>query len=110
VAASLYGIRPPDFNALRPAGEWQYYDIWFTRPEFNDSGALVNPATITMKVNGVTVHDQAVFTGPTIGRERRPYESHPDAMPLVLQFHGQPVQFRNIWAVRLDEESATIAP
>lgn len=101
MAAALYGQRPPDFNALRPPGEWQYYDIWFTRPEFDEAGELVQPASITLLVNGVRVHDQAILTGPTSHRQRRLYEPH-DINPLMLQNHRSPVEFRNIWIVPLD--------
>ena len=42
MAAALYGVKPPDADALRPAGEWQSYDIWFKRPLFDD--AVLSPA------------------------------------------------------------------
>src|SRR6185369_13858327 len=38
-AASIYGEFPPRVNVSRPPGEWQTFDIKFTRPRFNAAGA-----------------------------------------------------------------------
>jgi hypothetical protein len=103
MAAALYGLKPPDVNPLRPAGEWQFYDIWFQRPIFDENGALVSPARVTVMVNGVLVHDQVPYAGPTSHRKRRPYQAHPDELPLKLQYHSERVSFRNIWLQRLDD-------
>ena len=96
-AASLYGQHPPLVNASRPPGEWQTYDIIFRRPRFDADGKRISPAIVTVFHNGVLVHDHAEMLGPTAHMARRPYEPHPDRLPLVLQDHGQPVRFRNIW-------------
>lgn len=96
-AASLYGQHPPLVNASRPPGEWQTFDIIFRRPRFDADGKLVSPAIVTVFHNGVLVHDHAEMFGPTAHMARRPYEPHADRLPLVLQDHGQPVRFRNIW-------------
>lgn len=105
MAAALYGLKPPDVNALRPAGEWQSYDIWFQRPIFGEDGALVSPARVTVMVNGVVVHDQEPYAGPTSHRKRRPYQAHPDELPLKLQYHSERVSFRNVWVERLPDDA-----
>lgn len=99
--AAVYGETPPLVNACRPAGRWQTYDIFFSRPLFKE-GNVVRPAMITMLHNGILVHWNTVIHGPMAYREILPYRPHPDQLPLVLQGHKSPVQFRNIWIRPLD--------
>ncbi|MEA3245214.1 MAG: DUF1080 domain-containing protein [Gemmatimonadota bacterium] len=101
-AAAIYGQFPPRVNASRPPGEWQTYDITFTRPRFDAAGALVSPARMTVRHNGILVHDDVALLGPTSHMRRDPYVAHPDRLPLELQDHGHPVRFRNIWVVDLE--------
>jgi hypothetical protein len=101
-AAALYGQTPPLVNASRPPGEWQSYDIVFRRPRFAADGTLEQPARITMFHNGVLVHDDAAFTGRTVHARRARYEPHGDRGPLMLQDHGDPVRFRNVWVREID--------
>ena len=94
--AALYGQCPPLVNACRKPGEWQTYDaVWLT-PKF-DGDEVVRPAILTLFHNGVLVHHHKELTGPTTHREVLAYEAHPAAGPLMLQDHGNPVRFRNIW-------------
>jgi hypothetical protein len=101
-AGSIYGQFPPRLNVSRPPGEWQSFDIEFRRPRFDAAGALVSPARMTVRHNGVVVHADVALLGPTSHRVRAPYETHEDALPISLQDHGHPVRFRNIWLRRLD--------
>jgi hypothetical protein len=96
-AASIYGQYPPLVNASRKPGEWQFYDIVFHAPRFDDKGNLVSPARMTVFHNGVLVQDNEELTGPTGHKARPPYKAHADKMPLSLQDHGHPVRYRNIW-------------
>lgn len=100
--AAVYGETPPLVNACRRPGQWQTYDILFTRPVF-EAGKVVRPAMITMLHNGILVHWNTVIHGPMGYREILPYQPHPDKLPLVLQGHKSPVQFRNVWIRPLDE-------
>jgi len=95
-AASVYGQNPPLVNALRPPGEFQVYDIVFRRPVYRDGRAL-EPGYVTVFVNGVLAQDHTTLEGATghMGRSRpHPF---PERGPLVLQDHGNPTRFRNIW-------------
>lgn len=97
MAAAIYGQYPPLVNASRKPGEWQTYDIVFHRPRFDQQGALVSPARMTVFHNGVLVQDDEELTGPTAHKARPPYKAHADKLPVSLQDHGHPVRFRNIW-------------
>lgn len=96
-AGAVYGQYPPLVNASRPPGEWQSYDIVFHRPHFNADGSLASPARMTVRHNGILVQDDVTLVGPTSNRKRDPYIAHPDKLPIMLQDHGHPVRFRNIW-------------
>jgi hypothetical protein len=91
--AALYGQRAPDVNASRPPGEWQTYDIDFTAARFDDAGAKTADARITVRHNGVLVHDDVAL--PTKTGAGRP--EGPEPGPIVLQDHGNPVRFRRIF-------------
>lgn len=96
ISGSVYGQYPPLVDAAKNPGEWQSYDILFRRPRFDATGRLITPAHITILQNGVYVQDDVTVTGPT-GEPRAPYVVGPEAAPLSLQDHGEPVKFRNIW-------------
>lgn len=96
-AAAVYCQYPPLVNASLPPGEWQSYDIVFHGPRFAGDGALLRPASVTMLHNGILVHDNDILTGPTDYMKRPPYRAHPGKLPLLLQDHGAPVRYRNLW-------------
>jgi Domain of Unknown Function (DUF1080) len=96
-AAAIYGQYPPLVNPSRPPGEWQTYDIAFTAPRFTGGNTLDKPAVVTVLHNGVLVHNGTAFFGPTAHRKIDPYTPDTAKGPLVLQDHGNPVRFRNVW-------------
>jgi hypothetical protein len=102
MTASIYGQYSPLVNACRPPGEWQTYDIVFHRPHFDEQGALIQPARMTVFHNSILVHDNRILTGPTDHKKRPPYVSHPEKLPISLQDHGNPVRYRNIWIRELE--------
>jgi hypothetical protein len=73
---------------------WQTYDIEFTAPKY-ENGKKVANARITVKQNGVTIHDNAELPHATPGRQ----EEGPAPRPFYLQGHGNKVEYRNIWVV-----------
>jgi lysophospholipase L1-like esterase len=94
---ALYKQQPPAVNACRAPGEWQTYDILFTRPRFAADGTVEKPARISVLHNGVAIHSDTVIKGITYYHEPPRYVPHADALPIRLQDHGNPVQFRSIW-------------
>jgi hypothetical protein len=100
-ATSIYKQAIPLVNAMRPAGEWQYYDIIFRAPRFNKE-TLVSPAYVTVLHNGVLVQNHVKILGKTEWIGAPSYEAH-GCEPLQLQDHGNYVSFRNIWVRKLGE-------
>lgn len=96
-AASIYKQKPPLVNACRKPGEWQTYDILFTAPRFNEQKEVVKPAAITLLHNGVVVQNHFELLGGTFYERPPQYEPHGPRLPIHIQFHGNPVRFRNIW-------------
>lgn len=97
-AGSLYKQYPPLVNACKAPGEWQVYDIIYTAPRFNPNGTYFTPPMVTVLHNGVLVQNHVALRGPTeyIGIPEYSVKPH-GAGPIILQDHGNPVSFRNIW-------------
>jgi hypothetical protein len=105
-AGAIYGQYPPMVNASRRPGAWQSFDIVFTAPRFGPDGDVLSPARATILHNGMVVHQNVSLIGSTAHQRVGVYEPHPDAEPIMLQDHGNPVRFRNIWARRLPAETS----
>jgi len=95
--ASVYKQHPPMVNACRKPGEWQIYDIIWETPKFDKDGKVLKPAYVTVLQNGVLVQNHFEVAGPTSWYAKPRYAAHADKMPIRLQFHGDPVRFRNMW-------------
>jgi len=96
-AASIYKQTPPLVNASRRPGEWQTYDMIFTAPVWQADGTVRTPAKITVFHNGVLVQNNTTIWGGTQYIGTPNYEKHGDKEAIMLQDHGNPTAFRNIW-------------
>ncbi len=99
MAGSVYGQTPPLVNAVRPAGEWQTYDIIFTAPRL-EAGKVVEPARITTILNGIVVQNNTTILGPTLHKKATSYTGvFPSSAPFRFQDHKNsvPDRLRNIW-------------
>jgi hypothetical protein len=99
-AGAIYKQSAPLVNASRKPGKWQVYDIVFHAPVFNPDGTLSKPADVTVFHNGVLIQDHFTIKGPSSFVGEPKYDAHGE-MPLLLQDHGNPVQYRNIWIRKL---------
>ncbi len=106
-AASIYKQHPPLVNACRKPGEWQTFDIIFKAPKFDADGKLVKPAYMTVIHNGLCVQNNFELLGGTSWDMAPKYTAHADKLPISIQFHGNPVKFRNIWVRDLTTEEPT---
>ena len=110
MTAAMYGQYPPMVNACRKPGQWQSFDIHFKAPLFKD-GKLVSGAYVTVYLNNVLVHDNAMYMGPSVWRRVATYNKpHAPKAPISLQAHGSPVKYRNIWAAPLTKKLGPDAP
>ena len=91
----IYKASEPAVNMCLPPLAWQTYDIDFTAAKYDDAGKKTQNALITVKHNGVTIHDKLELKSGTPGHK----PEGPGKLGLFLQNHGNPVAFRNIWAV-----------
>jgi Domain of Unknown Function (DUF1080) len=93
---AIYQQVAPKVNACKPPLQWQTYDVTFHKAKV-ENGEVVKKARVTVVQNGVTIIDDAEIR-PTPGGVGA--KEGADG-PLMLQDHGNDVQFRNIWIVKL---------
>lgn len=88
----IYKVRAPRLNACLPPMQWQTYDITYVEG---------NPATkelpmVTIVQNGITIVEHARIPAELVATGTGGGDSSSGF--LMLQDHGNPVEFRNIWA------------
>ncbi|MEX1048057.1 MAG: DUF1080 domain-containing protein [Akkermansiaceae bacterium] len=95
----IYSVSKPRFNMCLPPLVWQTYDVEFVAAKFDASGARTAWPRITVRLNGVLVHEDLELSKDftTSARISRPLKG-PEG-PVHLQQHKNPVVFRNIWLV-----------
>jgi hypothetical protein len=88
----IYKQYAPSVNACKPPLQWQTYDITFRAARLED-GKVAQKARITVKQNGVPIIDDKEIDPTPGGLDMDAGKPG----PLLLQDHGNDVQFRNIW-------------
>ena len=61
----------------------------------DENGKKTQDARATVRHNGYVVHDDVAIPRPTAGGK----DESEEAGGIMLHYHGNPVQFRNIWVV-----------
>jgi hypothetical protein len=92
----FYEKAKPAVNMCFPPLVWQTYDIDFTAAKYDRAGKDIKNAVVTVKHNGVTIHDKLELTSHTAGNGKN---EGPSGGPFFLQGHGNPVFYRNIWVM-----------
>ncbi len=90
---AIYQQIVPSVNACKPPLQWQTYDITFHAATIED-GKTTKKARLTVVQNGLTIIDDKEIA-PTPGGVADVKEGGPG--PIMLQDHGNLVQFRNLW-------------
>jgi hypothetical protein len=95
---AIYEVAAPLVNACKAPTIWQSYDIEFHAPICKD-GKRAEPARMTVYQNGIKIQDDVKINRnfTRAGMETDPCTPG----PILLQDHGNPVQFRNIWLMQL---------
>lgn len=105
---AIYQIRVPDVNAALGPSEWQTVDLEFQAARFDAAGHRIErrAARVTVRLNGVLIHDDF-----KLSLRRNKYAAYPEEprSHIILQEHGSPLKFRNIWLVE-NPESDTDEP
>jgi hypothetical protein len=94
----FYQICRPLVNMCAPPLQWQSYDITFYAAKLGADGKKTANARVTVVHNGVVIHDDFELPHVTPGGMNNT-EGEPAG--LMLQDHGNPVQYRTIWVKRL---------
>ena len=90
----IYTIAAPKVNMCFPPLTWQTYDVDFTAAKYDADGKKISHARMTVKHNGVVIHENVDVPHTTTSA---PVKEENSPGPLYLQNHGNPVRYRNIW-------------
>jgi len=100
---AIYNIAAPLVKASKPPMEWQSYDIVFRAPRFDAAGKKTENARITVLHNGLIVQNNVEVAYPTFANPGAPEAA---TGSILLQDHGNPVAYRNIWVLPLPASGA----
>lgn len=93
----IYTIARPRINMCLPPLTWQAYDVDFTAARFDEQGQLQKPAEITVRLNGVVVQQDQPLPHTTTAAPIGTITPAPG--PIFIQYHNNPVYYRNVWIV-----------
>jgi hypothetical protein len=105
----IYGVSKSRVNACKAPTIWQSYDITFQAPRCAD-GKVSEPGVMTVYQNGTLIQEnvrlarkkgdqEEIVTNTTAGMGGDPCTPG----PIMLQDHGHPVEYRNIWLLPIKE-------
>ena len=96
----IYKVGAPAVNMCRPPLLWQTYDLEYRAPRYAADGQRTQPGRISVRHNGVPIHQDAELPDTPQAEQRR--KADPDSIPtgrIILHYHRDPVEYRNIWLV-----------
>ena len=100
----MYKVAVPLVNMCAPPLQWQTYDIDYRAARYGENGERIENGRITVKHNGVTIHDDVeLVVDSTAGGRTGPSAPGIQKGGLLLQDHGNRVRYRNIWVQELGE-------
>jgi len=99
-AGAIYGVAIPRINASLPPTMWQTYDIEFVAAKFDRDKKLIRKPTMTVYHNGIKIHENVELPSHTRAAGASGFTA---TAPIMLQDHGNKVQYRNIWVLEAKE-------
>jgi hypothetical protein len=103
----IYTVGAPLVNVCKAPTIWQSYDITFESPRC-EGGKAVEPGVMTVYHNGTLIHDKQRLVTKKDGQETIVTNTTAglggdvcQPGPILLQDHGNPVQYRNVWLLPL---------
>jgi Domain of Unknown Function (DUF1080) len=93
----VYKAKAPSVNMCLPPLQWQTYDVDFTAAKYDAAGQKTAPARMTVRHNGVVIHNNIEVPAGTPGGTQA---EGPGPGPIHVQNHGNPLYFRNIWVAK----------
>jgi hypothetical protein len=98
----IYKVAAPAVNMCRPPLVWQTYDVEYHAPRYDAEGKRTHAGRISVKHNGVPIHQDTELPDSPAAEQRR--QTNSAAIPagrIILHYHRDPVEYRNIWLVGL---------
>ena len=95
---AIYHQVTPAVNACKPPLQWQTYDVTFHKAKRGPDGKVVQKARVSVTQNGLLIIDNSEISPSPGGGS---FAEGQDG-PILLQDHGNPVQYRNIWIKPID--------
>jgi Domain of Unknown Function (DUF1080) len=89
---AIYKQVVPAVNACKPPLQWQTYDVTFHKARI-EQGKGVRKARVTVVQNGLKIIDEAEISITAGGIDLAEGQDG----PIMLQDHGNKVEYRNIW-------------
>jgi hypothetical protein len=96
----IYKVGAPAVNMCRPPLIWQTYEIEYRAPRYGADSKRTQPGRISVVHNGVPIHQDVELPDSPAAEQRR--KTNPDSIPIgriILHYHKDPVEYRNIWLV-----------
>ena len=95
----IYSVAQSRLNMCHPPLTWQTYDVDFTSAKFDATGKRTAWPRITVRLNGVVVHDNVELNKDFTTAAPIKHPLKDEGSPVFLQNHGNPVVFQNIWVL-----------
>jgi hypothetical protein len=98
----IYKVAAPAINMCRPPLQWQTYDIEFHAPRYDEAGNRIRPGRISVNHNGKMIHtDVELPDSPQAERRRKADPASVRTGRMILHYHKNPIEYRNIWVRQL---------